>query len=128
MANEITVAISLQYFNPAVGVNGISASLAPKAATFNIAGKNFANNVMTVPITAGGTAIPVSGLANLGWAAFTNLSNANFVTIMSAVNGTKIVKIPPGGSAEFMFDPSIVAPAAIADTNPVELQYLILEI
>jgi hypothetical protein len=124
-ADPITFLAQLAYNNGA-GINVTLPQISAPVST-TITGVNFTENTMTVPTTSTGTAIPLGGLGNLGLAMFINLDPTNYVEIMTAVSGTKIIKMLPGDYALFRFDPSITAPAAIAHTAAVQLQYLILE-
>jgi len=82
---------------------------------------------MTVPVLAGGTAIPVSLLGTLGLCIIKNNDTTNFVTILNAVSGTQILKIPAGEVFIGRLDPAIVAPAALANTASADIEFLILE-
>jgi hypothetical protein len=129
MANEIGVTAKLAYSNPTAGIAiNPPAILSPTTINFSITGKNYSQGSMSVPTTSGGTAIPVSNLANVGWAMFVNLDGTNYVEIMSAVSGTVLIQLQPGESALFRFAPTITAPAFIAHTAACEVQWLILEI
>ena len=126
MPNEITTTVVLKYVNAPENIPVVQ--LAVGALSFTITGKNYVLATMTVPTTAGGTAIPVGNLADLGFAMFVNRDGANFVTIYDAVSGNKMMQIKPGMAVLIYFDPSITAPAAEADTADVEMQYMILEV
>lgn len=108
---------------------GVSVSLpqisSPVAAAWS--GTQYTQNIFVVPTTSGGTAIPLGNLANLGYGVFINLDPTNYIEIMTAVSGTKIIKLLPGDYALFRFDPAVTAPAAISHTATCALQYLILE-
>ncbi len=126
MATEILVTATLQYTNAAQNIT--PKSLSVLNSLFNITGKNYAEGLMQVPITAGGTAIPVSNLATLGWAYFKNNDPTNYVDILNAVSGTVMIRLMPGEPALFRFAPSVTAPAALAHTAIVGMEFLILEI
>src|ERR1043165_6248239 len=125
MASEITVTATLSYANAAHSIAQKLLTLA--GVQFNITGKEYAAGMMSVPTTAGGTAIPVSNLATLGWAMFKNNDATNYVELLSAASGTKFAKLAPGEIALFRFSSNITAPAALANTAAVNLEYLILE-
>jgi hypothetical protein len=82
--------------------------------------------VMTVPTTAGGTLIPLGPVSAPGDSAFINRDPVNFVTILSGVGGTKVSQLDPGKLLLIPFDPSITAPAAKADTSPIQMSYMII--
>ncbi len=126
MATEIQVSAELQYTNAAQNIS--AKSLAIVASLFSITGKEYVQGMMSVPTTAGGTAIPVSGLANVGWAYFKNNDATNYIELYNAASGTKFAKLFPGEVCVLRFAPSVVAPAALANTLAAQLEYLILEI
>jgi hypothetical protein len=129
MSQEIAVQANLTYSNPAIGPLGLGPIIFNFAKTFfNITGKNYIFDSMSVPTTSGGTAIPVSGLANVGWAMFWNLDPTNYVDIMTVASGTAFIRLLPGECALFRFTPGITAPAMLAHTAACVVQFLILEI
>jgi hypothetical protein len=91
------------------------------------AGTKYESGIFLAPTTAGGAAIPVSSLANLGYAVFVNLDPVNYVELLTAASGTNIITLQPGDVAVFRFGSGIAAPALLAHTDAVEVQYLILE-
>ena len=125
MANEITASASLSYTNSAVNVNSAEA-LAIAGSTFTIVGSRFSKGLFSVPTTANGTAIPIPA-GTLGWCIIKNNDSTNYVELMSAVSGTVFAKIAAGEVAMFRFPSTITAPAAIANTAAVKIEYLILE-
>lgn len=126
MANEITVSGSLSYLNQPQNIS--QQSLSVNSLSVNITGKNFASGSMSVPTTSGGTAIPLAGLATIGWAMFKNNDATNYIELLSAVSGTVFAKLFPGEFALLRVDPTITAPAALAHTAPAALEWLMLEI
>lgn len=122
MANEINITINL-------AVNKGKVSQNPSVnfkATFT--GTNYVQRTMSIPTTAGGTALDVTGLTNLGVGYFKNNDATNYVEILSAVStGTALVRLLPGEGAIFRFAGAITAPAALANTSAVQLEYMILE-
>jgi hypothetical protein len=105
----------------------ISTQLTVSGLAVAMTGSKYVQGVMNVPTTPGGTAIPVSALANLGYAMLVNLDTTNYVQVLSAVSGTVVLKLLPGDVALFRFDSGITAPALLAHTGTVNVQYLILE-
>lgn len=108
-------------------LTGISTQLAVSGQYVTQSGSRYTQGVMHVPTTAGGTAIPVSSLSNLGYAMFVNLDATNYVDIMSATSGTAFVRLQPGDSALFRFTSTITAPAMLAHTGACDVQFLIME-
>jgi hypothetical protein len=124
MSNPIQVLAQLSLTE-----SGVNISLPTISAPISVAfsGSRYTQNVMSVPTTSGGTAIPLGNLGNLGLAMFINLDPTNPVTLMTAVSGTNIIKLLPGDYALFRFAAAVTAPAAISATSPCLLEYLILE-
>jgi hypothetical protein len=125
MSQEIGLQAALTYSNPAVPVVGVALSFALKK--FNIAGSAFQEGIQSIPTTAGGTALSVSGLATLGFYFVINTDTVHYVELMDAVSGNKICKIPAGACAVGYFPTGCTAPAALANTAAVKIQYLFLE-
>ena len=126
MSNTATVQASLAFAN---AVTGAAAALSIPTTKFTVAGDHYQAAVFSVPTTAGGTAIPLGGVANPGgWAFVQNTDATNYVDIMTAVSGTAFLRLLPGEAIVFRFSPGIAAPAALAHTAPVEIQYLFLDI
>ena len=123
-ADEITVEAKLSYTNSTVGITKQEVSV---SKLVSITGSAYSGNVFSVPTTAGGTAIPISNLANVRWLYVRNLDTTNFVEIMTATSGTKFAKLKAGEVLLIPLSANITAPAAIADTAAVKVQYLALE-
>lgn len=125
MANEITLSGSLAV---AKG-NLASESLSFSGLKATLTGKEIIKASQTIPTTAGGTAINLAGLGSVGWALIKNLDATNYVEILNAVSGTVMIRIPPGLAAgPFLFAPNVTAPAALAHTASVDIEYEIAEI
>ena len=123
MANEITVNATLQ------GAKVFTAeSLSLGSTQFNMAGSNYQKATQSIPTTAGGTAIKLGNLGSIGWFFIKNLDTTNYVQIMNAVSGTVMLRILPGGFACGYFDSVVVAPAALANTAAVVIDYLMFEV
>jgi hypothetical protein len=125
MANEITITASLGYNNTAKGLP--NEVLALNGVTFNITGVNYQKGSKSFSTSAGGTAIPLGGVGTLGWAYFKNTDAANYITILNAVSGTTLIRLLAGEAAVFRFDPGVTAPAILANTSAVVVDYMILE-
>lgn len=125
MANEINVTAVLNYANSAVGIAQKTLSIA--GVNFSITGSNYVLNRMLVPTTAGGTLIPLSNLATLGLFLIINHDAANYVDILTAVNGTAILRLQPGEAAMGRFSLGITVPAALAHTAICGIEFLFLE-
>ena len=126
MANEITVTASLNYTNTAANI--ASTTLTIKApGKFSTAGGDFIQATMSVPTTAGGTAIPCGSITAPGWAMIKNNDATNYVEILNAVAGTAVLRLNANEIALFRFAAGITAPAAIANTAAVVIEYLFIE-
>lgn len=123
--NEITSSASLSYTNAAKGIATTALSSPP--SFFTVTGYNVNSSTMNVPTTAGGTAIPLGSVGTLGWSYFKNLDATNYVDIMTAASGTAFIRLQPHEFAMFRFTPAVVAPAALAHTSAVLMQYMIIE-
>jgi hypothetical protein len=106
---------------------GVSAQLQTAGLSVAMSGSKYEQGIMAVPTTSGGTAIPVSALANLGYAMFVNMDPTNYVQLLSAASGTVLIKLLPGDVALFRFDGGITAPALLAHTAACNVQFVILE-
>ena len=126
MANEITVVASLTYVDASITLQTISLEIAPPG-TFTISSPRSVRNQMSVPTTAGGTVIPMGSVSTPGWALFKNLDATHYVEILSAVSGTTFARLNPKEVALLRLPPGMTAPAALANTAAVLLDYLILD-
>lgn len=71
-------------------------------------------------------AIPLGEVSSLGWAFIRNLDDTNYLEIRSATgSGNDIIKIKAGKFALFHFGSDVSAPYAIANTAPVQMEYII---
>ena len=113
----------------ALMASGINVNLSVQGLSVAQSGTKYCQGVQAVPTTSGGTAIPcLTSLANLGYAMFVNLDQTNYVDIYTAVSGSSIIRLLPNDIAgPFRFSPTVTAPAALAHTATVNLQYLVLE-
>lgn len=129
MANEITIAAYLQYVNSAAGITQINYPFTNAIKTISIAGKNYVFGTKSFPTTAGGTAIPLGGVATPGgWGIFQNLDATNYAQILNAVSGTVFARLTPADPPIVLrLDDTVTAPAILANTAAVICAYLILE-
>jgi hypothetical protein len=124
MANEITISASLAVAKGNVG----SEALAVSALKANLAGVNFIKETQTIPTTAGGTAIALGGLGSVGWFMVKNLDVTNYVDIMTAVSGVAFARLLPGEICLLRLTPALTAPAALAHTASVAIEYHMAEV
>ena len=126
MSNStVTVTANLQFLDPDSGISP-SRGLPYGPASFAGTEHTYMQGVMTVPTTAGGTAIPLGPVSAPGDSMFINQDSVNFITIYDAVSGNPISQLDAGKCAMFPFDPSITAPAAKADTATIQMSYMII--
>jgi hypothetical protein len=123
MANELTITGVLQFQKGVIAAESLSLS----SAQFNVTGSKFVKDEQSVPTTAGGTAINIGPLASLGWFMIKNTDTVNYVQLLNAVSGTVLLKIEPGEIAMGRFDPTVTAPALLANTAPVVVEFMIVE-
>jgi hypothetical protein len=125
LANEITASASLSYLNSTVNVS-VAKALAISGSNFSVTGSRYVEGLFSVPTSAGGTAIPIPA-GTLGWCIIKNNDSTNYVELLTAVSGSVFAKIAPGEVAMFRFPSAITAPAALANTAAVKIEFLILE-
>lgn len=105
---------------------GLQLAVAPVLA-ITLAGNDLQGNVQNIGIAS--EQIVMTDIGTAGYAFFRNLDTTNFVSISivnPAVAGTSFAKLRPG---EWCFVPTaILAFYAIADTAPVDLQIIYLEL
>jgi hypothetical protein len=125
MAAEIQISASLQFAKGNISskqllVNGINA---------DVAGSNFIWFSQIIPTTAGGTAIKLGGLTNIGWILLVNRDATNFVKVLTATSGTVFGRMLANGEpCHLRLDPTITAPALLADTAPCLVEGFLVEI
>lgn len=123
MAQEIKITTSLTFAKAKVLQKNMQATFQPTWT-----GTNYKQGTQAIPTTAGGTALDVAGLANVGVAYFQNNDATNPVDIMDAVSGHTILHLLAGEAAVIRFPTTVTAPAAIATGGTVQLEFVILEI
>ena len=127
MSNPITAGASLS-----LNAAGVNVSLSQQNISVAQTGSKYLEQIILTATTAGGTVIPVSGLANLGLCLIQNLDPTNYVDILTAVTGSSGVafaRLLPGDPPFlFRFTPAVTAPALLAHTAGCLCQLLILEI
>jgi len=122
MANEITVSGSLQ------GAKVWSAkSLNQAAVQLNMAGVNAMQGTMSVPTTAGGTALSLGTVTAPVVALIRNTDGTNAINVMTAVSGQVIQKIRANSFGLFEFADGVTAPAVIAVGSAVLIDYLLFD-
>ena len=120
-------ALATLAYNNGAGINVALPQLSAPIAVA-ISGKNYSQESMVVPTTAGGTLIPLGGLSSLGLACFINEDPSNYCDLLVTTSGTVIVRMLPGDPPFlFRFGPGITAPALLAHTATTLVQWLILE-
>jgi len=127
MANStVTVTALLSFLDPDSGVTPAD-QLGITQASFGGVEHKYTKNLMTVPVTAGGVAIPLGAVSAPGDSIFINRDTSNFIIIYDQVGGTKIAQLDPGKAMLIPFDPSITAPAAESDTGSCQMGYMMIE-
>lgn len=118
MANEITVTTSIKYAKG--NVAEISRALSKQ---ITVSGTQHVHHVQSIGTSA--EALDIGDLTTLGWCWMKNLDATNYVSIRSGADGANVINLDPGEAALFRLATN--TPFAIADTAPVELEYLIIE-
>jgi hypothetical protein len=120
-------ALATLAYNNGAGIN-VQLPMTSGLISVALSGSNFLEDAMSVPTTAGGTAIPVSLLSSLGLTCIVNLDPVNYIDILSAVSGTAFARLLPGDPPFlFRWNPGITAPALLAHTAICVAQFLIIE-
>jgi hypothetical protein len=127
VANPITVTSALAYTNPTYNIAQklLQIGGTSNQQTFPIVGKNYKQSSVLVPTNP--TAIDVSGLSNVGWAAIKNNDPANPILLMTGVAGAIFGRVMAGEMALLRLDSSVTAPAWVAQNAPVETEALLIE-
>ena len=95
--------------------------------SFTLTGSNYKEATQTIPTTAGGTAISVTGLTTPRWIAIINRDPTNYVDILTAVSGTAFARLLAGEGLMLPLNSGISAPAALANTAACQIEVLIVE-
>lgn len=127
MANSVVTMIqSLAFLDPDSGVSPADV-LALGPASFDGVEHQYTKNLMTVPVTAGGVAIPLGAVTSPGDFMAINRDSTNFITIYDAVGGNPIAQLDAGKGCTIPLSPAITAPAAEADTGSCQMSYMIIQ-
>lgn len=131
MSNEITVNVGLAVNNPPL-VESWSTS-----GQFNQTTGVMHPDELSIPTTAGGTAIPIGAVASgsEGVAKFQNLDQTNYCDLGLVVSATfyPFARLYPGSNgnggipAEFCFSPGVTI-YAMANTATVKIRELLLQL
>ena len=124
MANEISISTRLlakkSFLNVDHNVGTVTADLS---------GSTSAAGIVSIPTTAGGTALSLDGIttATMGYAFFRNIDATNYIEIGVQVGGTfyALVKLKAGEVALLRMNQTN-PPYALANTATVVLQFTIL--
>lgn len=106
---------------------GVIRNLILSPVTLVLTGSNYKQQTQTIPTTAGGVAIDVSGLTTPRWIAIINRDATNFVDILTAVSGTAFARLKPGEGMMLPLNSGITAIAAQANTASVAIEVLVVE-
>jgi hypothetical protein len=124
MANEITITSSLTFYKPSIMSSAISRAF--NGLQRSVTGTTYVQDSMLAAITA--TLIPLGNVTNPHWAYFYNLDPVNYLQIQNGVSGTPFLRLLAGDPAVGVpLDPSVV-PYVIANTAPVQMEYLIISL
>jgi hypothetical protein len=125
MSDTLTINAALQYN---LGTGSVANQLLQLLAfNWTLTGTGFYQGTFSVPTTSGGTALPLGGVTTLGWFMIINRDPANNVDLLPAASGTGTITIPPGGCVMGYFKSTATAPAVIAHTAPVQIEYMICQ-
>lgn len=120
MANELKLNVA---FNYAKG--SLAAKLTPSQISVTVTGDKFVSRRLTCALTPG-TPLDFGGITSPGWVVGLNKDAANFVTIAPNNVDAAMVQVEAGEPFLFRIEPS-ATPQVVADTAPVEIEYILLE-
>lgn len=121
MANEITVTAELKVAK--VGRrDGIS--FGPSSFSFILASPAVLHNTQSVAVA--GEALILGEISAGGWCMMRNNDATNYVSVLPGTGLTPLVKLKAGECALFRLHQSATAPFVQADTNTVEIEYLLM--
>ena len=124
MANEISISTRLYAKKSFLNVDHNVGTV-----TADLGGSTSAAGIVSIPTTAGGTALSLDGIttATMGYAFFRNIDATNYIEIGVQVGGTfyALVKLKAGEVALLRMNQTN-PPYALANTATVVLQFTIL--
>ena len=124
MANEISISTRLYAKKSFLNVDHNVGTV-----TADLSGSTSAAGIVSIPTTAGGTALSLDGIttATMGYAFFRNIDATNYIEIGVQVGGTfyALVKLKAGEVALLRMNQTN-PPYALANTAAVVLQFTIL--
>jgi|SRR5882672_9367225 len=123
MAASLSGSFTLTFVTASSAVRDLALS----PTSFLLTGSNYKQQSQSIPTTAGGTAIDVSGLTTPRWIAIINRDPTNYVDILTAVSGTAFARLKAGEGLILPLNSGITAIAAQANTAAVVIEVLIIE-
>lgn len=118
MANEITLSSMLSFLK-----GGRQDEFGEFGQELTMNGTDYVRATQTIGTSA--EALAIGDIGTCGLIAIKNKDATNYVTIRAGSGGTDLVKLKPGEC--FPFRLATNTPYAIANTAPVEIEYLLLE-
>lgn len=118
MANEIEVRARLT-FAKSGAADGMEA-----AGTFTLSGTKYQRGRQNVGTSE--EPLNLGDAATGGWFFIKNLDPTNFVSLRAGTGLTNFIRINAGEFAVFRIHANAAAPYIIADTAPVDVEYLLL--
>ena len=126
MSNIITAGAAL-------ALSGVGVNVSASQQNISVAqtGNKYVEQIVLTSTTAGGTAIPVSNLANLGFMLIQNLDTLNYVDVMTGTTGAggvAFARLMPGDPPFlFRWTAGITAPALLAHGAAALVSILMME-
>lgn len=118
MANELTIQCSVSFAK-----NGIVVPFGIPAKLRDVTGDRYIQTLQVIGTAE--EALQKGELGNLGYCLAINRDATNFVTIRAATGLAGGIKLKPGDAC--LFRCSGNSPFAIADTAPVNLEFILIE-
>lgn len=118
MANELTIQCSVSFAK-----NGVTVPFGIAAKLRDVAGDRYIQTLQVIGTAE--EALQKGELGTLGYCIAINRDANNFVTIRAATGLATGIKLNPGDACMFRCGGN--APFAIADTAPVNLEFMLVE-
>jgi hypothetical protein len=120
MADELTISVTLAF---AKGVKSVTYK--KTGQQFDVSGTDYIQNTQIVGTAE--EALRMGEVTTPGYIIIANLDSTNYVSLRAATGGANTVELKPGECACFRLARTATAPYVIADTAPVEIEYVLIE-
>ncbi len=126
MANELTVYAALLFNkNNTSDDVGVDKECNPVKVVRNVLGGLINHQRQAIGVVE--EAIAIGAVPAGGYIYLANRDDTNFISIRRATGEANFIKLLPGDVAVFRLHEDAPAPFAVADTDPCDLEFLIVE-